>query len=332
MSAMLATQQPFFPFANYIVYYSVNIGLFYAHAYVLTRTFTRRRAAYWTGAGLFLLNFLFFLTLKVGMDLFINAGNSTFAARIQSALKYLPLNVMRNCYLIILSTFYWVGGNIAGYRRKAEASEKAELLAQKETAELGARFAESRNAYLQQQVNPHMLFNALGFIHTHVYRSSPDAAHCVWLLSDILRFGLDAAEADGKASVAREAEQLGHLLEINRFRFDGALHIRVEIANDLGSYRIIPMILLTLAENMFKHGDLRNAEAPALLRLEVNGDGRLLFRTRNRKKAVPPMARNRALGLQNTRLRLDFAYPGGYTLTTKDEGGWFELELAITLN
>lgn len=325
------TKQRFFPFGNYVFYYAVNISLFYIHARVLDYTFGRRPPAYWVGAMLFLLNFSLFLLIKGIADLFLNAGDASFDERLQQAFRYLPANIIRNCYFIIFATFYWVGGNIAAYRRQAAEAERAELQTRTENAELQTRLAESRNAYLQQQVNPHMLFNALSFIHSHVYKSSPDAAQCVWLLSDIMRFSLDAAGPDGKTVLEKEAEQLSHLLDINRYRFGGELFVDMKMQGNLGDYRIIPLILLTLTENIFKHGVLNDAQQPASIRLAVDSNGLLQFHTSNQKKASASAERTQALGLQNSRLRLDFAYPGKYTLDIHDDGNLFVLGLTIML-
>ena len=124
---------------------------------------------------------------------------------------------------------------------------ESELLAVK------MKLAQSENAYLQQQMNPHMLFNSLAFIHSTVYKISHEAAENVILLTDILRFSIEETDADGKIQLSSEAEQIENMIKINAYRFDHSLRISYIIEGDLTGHKIIPLVLMTLTENIFKH-------------------------------------------------------------------------------
>jgi two-component system LytT family sensor kinase len=173
IGVVLTTQQKLPAISIFATFYAVNISLFYAHISVLNYTFKRPgRPAYWKGVTCLLAVFIGVSVIKGMLDVLLVAHVRSFSEGAKVAKLYLPADLIRNCYFIIFATFYWVGGNIADYRRKALEAEKAELRTLMDNAELQTRLAESRNAYLQQQVNPHMLFNALSFIHSHVYKSS----------------------------------------------------------------------------------------------------------------------------------------------------------------
>ncbi|WP_165456438.1 sensor histidine kinase [Pedobacter kyonggii] len=203
---------------------------------------------------------------------------------------------------------------------------------EKTNAELETRLAKTHNAYLQQQINPHMLFNALNFVYNSAQKYSDDAANCIWLLSEIMRFSLEEAGPDGKIELTREVEQIENLVAINRYRFREPLYISVEIGNDLGQYQIIPLILLTLTENIIKHGHLTDPNSPASLKLYADETGKLTFYSLNLKKSKNGHPRQRkALGLQNIRLRMDSFYKNDYKLEINEPGEFYELTLTLKL-
>ena len=232
---------------------------------------------------------------------------------------------------MLLATFYWAASHISYFRKQAHESEKRRLLAQNEKLEAEAKLAESRNAYLTQQLNPHLLFNSLNFIYNSVYQQSPEASRCILLLSDILRFSLEDTGADGKVLLEDEIEQVKNLIAINRYRFNGVLSLETKFDLAAGPDRIIPLILLTLTENLFKHGNLKNPEQPAFLQIETSETRKLRYYSRNLKKSKSGHVRNRGIGLQNTRKRLDFAYPGKYELNVSEDGECYELWLNLQL-
>jgi two-component system LytT family sensor kinase len=312
---------------NYVIFYAINISLFYSQLAVLDFTFKDGKPADWRGILLFAGQALVFLLLKGLADFWLAPAG----ARIEHALKYLPTNLIRGAYFCILAVFFWVAGNIAAYRRRAAAAERHQLLDLKEKAELAFKLAKSQNAFLCQQLNPHMLFNALNFIYSSVEPYSAEASHCVLLLSDIMRYSLDAADQDEKTLLAAEVEQLQQLITLHEYRY-GQLYLETRFAGNFGQARIIPLLLTTLAENIFKHGIVSRAGQPAKLTLLLEEDGTLRFFTGNYKRAKAGTGlRRRRTGLENTRTRLDHSYPGAYRLDARETEEYFELDLMIRL-
>jgi LytS/YehU family sensor histidine kinase len=246
-------------------------------------------------------------------------------------LKIIPTTLYRASYFTILATFYWAAGHISYFRKQAAAAEKQELLALKDKAELEVRLAEANNAYLAQQINPHLLFNSLSFIYSSVILYSDAAAKCVLLVTDLMRFSLEETGTDGKVALTDEIQQIERLLEINRLRFDRPPAIQVFLEGNFAPYRIIPLILFTLTENIIKHGDLNQPATPGLLRISADEEGNLAYFSRNLKKPESGYARRRQVGLQNVRIRLDFAYPEKYSLAIADTAEYYELTLNLSL-
>lgn len=319
------------PVTDYLMYYGLNILFFYSHARLMRYVFDRPSPKYFTGLLLYLDLIITYLVLKFNLGFLSKTPHLTYSSSFADFQRFLSTVLFRAGYFTLLATFYWAARHISYYREQAAASERKQLLAQKDKAELEIRLAISHNAYLKQQLNPHLLFNTLNFIYSSVFEQSPTAAKCVVLLSDIIRISLEETGEDGKVPLEEEAAQLQRLVCINQFRFDDPPSISVELDGPLGGYRIIPLILFTLTENLFKHGNLLNRAFPALLRLKVDDQGTLYFYTRNLKKSKSEYSRRSQIGLHNVRVRLDFAYPGQYELLIAETEECYELTLNLQL-
>ncbi|GAA4326241.1 hypothetical protein GCM10023149_28920 [Mucilaginibacter gynuensis] len=213
--------------------------------------------------------------------------------------------------------------------KKAEQLERLRLETQNRQMELQNRLAVAENAYLQQQISPHMLFNALSFIHSSVYKVSEQAGNCALLLADILRFSLDSNNDDGKIFVEDELEQIENLVEINRYRFQQQF-ISCNFHGDFTGLRLIPLVLLTLTENVFKHGNLQDSEQPARIWIGFS-EGVLTYYAKNLKKQKSNEPPRKQIGLSNIRIRLDHTYPGNYKLKVDESETHFITRLSINL-
>ncbi|MES2275991.1 MAG: histidine kinase [Bacteroidota bacterium] len=290
------------PYAHYLCYYAVNIAFFYLLT-ALAGQFWQRKYSAWLTAVYILLAFLLFLITKCAVDFVLAKG--TLPVKLQRIKAYIPANIIRGIYFGILAAFYRVASYLSFYRRQA---------------------AEARIAFLQQQLQPHLLFNALNFVYNKVDQHSPEAARCVWLLAELMRFSLTSTS--GKVALTDEAQQLNYLIEINRYRFGEEFYVKTDISDELTG-AIIPLVLITLTENLFKHGDLQDERHPAFLQLHVK-ESQLYYHTLNRKRTTGRQPSHR-IGLENIRVRLDHAYGRNYQFTIHETAQAFELELRLPL-
>jgi hypothetical protein len=313
------------PMYIYILYYSLNIGYFYVHVYLLRRTVRAVRPLRF--ALLIPLFFSAMVALKVFLDGLLT--DSHFSVHVQDFEKYLANNIFRTSYFAILASVYWAAGRAGDFRRKALSARQSEMIARQEKTVIEARLNAAQIAYLQQQINPHLLFNVLNFIYNTIYQKLPSAAKPVLLLSEIMRFSYRSTDEQGTLPVADELEQIKNLIEINALRFGGTLNLETEFSGDFNAYRIIPLVLFTLTENIFKHGDLSGSESPSSLKITIKNGGTLTYSSRN--KARRPSQSVEHYGLNNIRLRLELAYPGRFLLDTAREGEFFTTLMSIQL-
>ncbi|WPU95754.1 histidine kinase [Mucilaginibacter sabulilitoris] len=267
--------------------------------------------------------------LKGGLDYFTLINSEPKEQFWPTFKTYLGLNVFRSLYYLILSTVVWSAFNLGRFRRNANEALFKNAITEKANAELKFEYAEAQNAFLKQQINPHLLFNTLNAIYSSVYINSPQDSKVILLLSDIMRFSYKKADPKGRVPLKDELLQLRNLIKLNSYRFQKTFELEFNIVGHPAEFSIIPLVLITLTENMFKHGDLR--VPPHSLEITINPDGHLRYITQNVPKARGNDNENTHVGLNNTRLRLDYAYPNNYELQITEAGDLFSLELNINL-
>jgi len=319
-----------FPLVDYLFYYALNIALFYINAHLTLNYAVKSSKSYLVIPAMMLLEMVVYLAIKYTFDYFLAAHHHSFTAQLAYIKKFLALNIFRGIYFIGFSTLYWSVLRMISFNKRVHETETAQLTTLKEKAELERNLAEALNAYLQQQINPHLLFNTLSFIHNTYAKQSREASQCVLLLVDIMRFSLNEVSINGKTSLDKEIEQIQNFIEINQLRYDYALFIDFQAEGDFENYQIIPLVLLTLTENIFKHGYLKKQAGKAKLHISVN-DNVLSFVSWNLKGDRPDYKRTRSIGIKNVVKRLEYSYKGQYNLIIKDEKDSYGLELRVQL-
>lgn len=303
----------------YLTYYSINIGFFYGALAVLHRRRTSGAKRWLSG----LIGWISLLLAYLALKLLANAclyGSGRTLALYQSASDwalFAVTTIFRGLVFLVPAIFYRVAGELARTREERLRSE--------------LELARSRNAYLRQQLHPHLLFNTLNFVYSQVFRSSAAGARAVELLTEILRYTIREGASDDTVGLELELVQIRNLIEINRYRFGGQLELDLTIQVEDPAFPVIPLILLTLTENIFKHGNVRDPREPARLEIRTDTGGNLHYRAINLKKYGHGTRSTPGLGLQNICSRLDLAYPGRHRLIIRETEHIFELDLTIRL-
>lgn len=191
------------------------------------------------------------------------------------------------------------------YARDAREREMQQLATQ---AELKA---------LRAQLNPHFLFNALTTIGQLIQEAPDRAVTTLFRLTALLRAVL--RRADGEfTTVADEIQIVRAYLDIERARFEDALHVSIDVDDAVRSCRIPSLLLQPLAENAVKHGIAPRLGGGAVsidARAEA-GDGdpnaMLVLTVRDTGVGVAPreLAQRRAsgIGLSTVARRLERCY------------------------
>ncbi len=137
---------------------------------------------------------------------------------------------------------------------------------------------------LQNQINPHFLYNTLDAIAWMAkIKKQPEIEVLVINLAKFFRLSLH--KGDKYVTIADEVEIVEHFLEIEKIRFPDTLTYSCDIPEELREYRTLKLVLQPIVENCIKHGfapqdgvghihiSARQEGGDILLSVEDNGCG-----------------------------------------------------------
>lgn len=317
---------------TYAAHYFIIIFLFYLHAdWSLPWALKNNSRA--------ILRIPFVLALEIVVFIFISfytdqwlinnhflRFNGPFILNIQYCLKTL----FRDIYFIGFSTGYYFLLTYAKERRKTNELEKQRLndiiYRQRSEQEL----TKAQNAFLKAQINPHFLFNTLDFIYHNIVSLSPSAADAVITLAEMMRYAIDSDKMGDFISLGDEIDQVENLLYLNQIRKNDELGFLFEYEENVRQIYLIPLVLLTLVENIFKHGNLMERGHDALVRIYLKNET-LLIETDNLINNKTAVAGNHK-GLSNILQRLKYAYGDNIIFAYhSDKANHFKVHLSIPL-
>lgn len=317
-----ALKQRFSSLGYYVLFYSLNVGLFYLHS-LFVMPFSRNKNLVKILQFISLLVFEIFLYLIGAMvaTIILREVFHEYSTSPNSFdFNYFVVVLYRALFFIAYATGYYFLKQYLNRREK----EMARFL---EVEKLQNQLLTAQKDYLRAQINPHLLFNTLDFIKA-VSKKNPDQSdEAIDCLSEIMDYALETSRKDYVA-VEREVEQIDHMIRLNVLRSNNRLNLEFKKEFNVRSAQIIPIVLLTLVENIFKHGNLLDKSHPALIELITNREG-LIFRTRNLIGNTPP-SRSEHTGLKNIKERLMQSYPESHIFKSSAKGNLFFTELQIS--
>ena len=193
----------------------------------------------------------------------------------------------------------------------------AEQRARAETADALARGAQLQ--LLQQQIEPHMLFNTLANVHALIDDEPERAQRLLEALSELLHASMQM-NVQPMVSLQQEFALLRHYLQLMSIRMGGRLAYTLSLPGFLEQARLPPLTLQPLVENAVKHG-LDPSVAGGTIHVTARGEGRLLVievvDDGPGLQGSDPFGPGR-IGLGNVRRRLDCAFGDRARLTVSD--------------
>lgn len=206
--------------------------------------------------------------------------------------------------------------------RAADAHALHTLEARRELR-LRAQIARARLEYLEEQLRPHFLFNALGTITELAHEAPRAASRMLRQLASLLRFALD--ERGTTVTLAEELAALEPYLDIQRVRFADWLVIEQDVGAAALDLRVPRLLLQPLVENALRHGLVNRTSIGHLRITAAVDDGRLRLSVRDNGAGQSAGRVNQGfgVGLANMRERLATLYgtDASLSLSTPAEGG-----------
>jgi two-component system, LytTR family, sensor kinase len=184
----------------------------------------------------------------------------------------------------------------------------------------------ARMEALQNQINPHFLFNTLNSISSLVRFDPETAREVTSKLANILRRMLSSTDAF--VPLREEVEFIDNYLDIEVVRFGDKLRVVKELAPESLDVMVPAMILQPLVENSIKHGlaskveggsiHLRSRVSDSRVVIEVEDDGVGMATTQLLEAAH---ARRAGIGMANVSERLQVLYGDTARMTIDSREG-----------
>ena len=149
---------------------------------------------------------------------------------------------------------------------------------------LKLRQKETEMVALQNQINPHFLYNTLEIIRSMaVVKHADEVADAVSKLGRMYR---DIVKSDPIIPLGKELELLTNYLAIMEFRSNGNFYYQVNMDQELRELDTVKFWMQPLAENFFKHGYDKDEEFNLILVNGRNEEGQYLIEFTDNGKRI----------------------------------------------
>ncbi|MGL5318819.1 MAG: sensor histidine kinase, partial [Bacteroidales bacterium] len=193
----------------------------------------------------------------------------------------------------------------------------------KQASHLSEESNKARFIALQNQLNPHFLFNSLNTLVSEIEYNPKNAVAFTTHLSDVYRYIL-LVQDKTLVSLKDEMEFLESFLFLHQVRLGDCIHRDIIFNDELYERKLPPLTLQLLAENVVKHNSI-SMRSPMTISIRYNQETKVLeFSNRvNPRKGIPSSGR----GLQNLNGRYQLI--AQQEIEIREENGFFKVSIPL---
>ncbi|WP_332682502.1 sensor histidine kinase [Bosea sp. (in: a-proteobacteria)] len=217
----------------------------------------------------------------------------------------------------VFYTAVFLGWSLAYFWIRADVDARSERVWRSE-AQAAATRAELQR--LRLQLDPHFLFNALNTVAIAIPDNPEAALEMIHRIAAYLRYSLDQ-QTRPVCPLSEEIEAVRAFVRIQELRFEGRLRCSVEMDPAVRAVAVPHLVVQGLVENAVKHG-LRSSAETLDVRVTARrmaGDA-VVIEVVNPGRLAPRAGDRPAMGLANTRRRLELHYPLRHELSLVQNG------------
>ena len=298
---------PFFPFIEFVVNVLVFLALGYFNVYVLLPHLLLKHK--WIA---------YFVTVTLVITLLIVAilpaslveGMSTgiLVIYIISSIVKIEFVILGTAAIVLFQ--HW--------------ARNERYIARLETATMQAELEQ-----LQNQINPHFLFNMLNNILVLIRENPEDAVVILHKMNDMLKYQFNDSTKK-EVLLNDDIRFLTDFLNLEKIRRD-RFEFTITADDDTKNITVPPLLFIPFVENAVKHS--ADAANLSYIRLHFSiKDDKLHFSCNNSKPLKPKRkAAYSGLGIFNIRRRLELLYHDNYSLEIEEGENNYSVQLEIIL-
>ncbi len=162
---------------------------------------------------------------------------------------------------------------------------------------------------LQNQLNPHFLFNSLNVLISEI-KHNPDTAEVFTRkLSNVYRYVLQSKNHD-LIALKKELNFIDSYIYLHEIRSGDALKVKIDVKDEILHQNIPPLTLQILVENAIKH-NVMNKENPLYITIETPDSKTLIVKNNlNPKQSLD----STKIGLSNIKARYELLKEDGFNI------------------
>jgi len=144
-----------------------------------------------------------------------------------------------------------------------------------------------------------------------------------------MRYALECEHGPEIMPLEEEIRQVENLLQLSRIR-QPAIFIDFSYNWEIEQIQTIPLVLLSLTENMIKHGNLSQPEDPGKITLKLKNNVFIIETSNLINTGLNDTGFH--TGLENIRQRLLHTYGARAEITSELSGGYYKVLISMVLD
>lgn len=175
--------------------------------------------------------------------------------------------------------------------------------------------------FLQEQINPHFLYNALDALYCMaIVHEEDEIATMVAALSD--NFKLSLNKGNNLITVKDELDHIRAYITIQNMRYKDKFHVQIQVEANLMEKKILKLLLTPFVENAVYHGLETKLGEGNIWITGHEEDGRMIFVVMDDGVGVDDMSKlDKGYGINNVRERIGLYYGEKSEVTITSEAG-----------
>lgn len=184
---------------------------------------------------------------------------------------------------------------------------------------------------LQEQINPHFLYNALSSISSMALNNNdPETSQAIVYLADFYRISLNKGKQE--LAIREELKLLESYMNIQRVRFGDGIVLEYSLDESLLDHRVMKLTLQPIVENAIHHGRTDDSDVFHILIRLYRDEDKTVLEVVDDGRGIPPekmMELQDSLdhsvggyGLRNVNIRLRLQYGQQYGISLESEEGF----------